>query len=90
MNNMLNKYDAIETALRYIGLEPENTRVLSLKREEDCCELILRTDWVMYDCYVDVMTGELVGLDTVPSVDVEATDGIVCAELLKDRQCRAA
>lgn len=90
MNNMINKYQAIEAAINGIGLHAETTRVISLKREGDCCELILRTDWVMYDCYVDLSTGELVGLDTVPSVDVEAADGIFCAELLKSEQSRAA
>lgn len=82
MSNMFNEYDAIETAVNEIGLDPESTRVISLRRDGDCCELVLRTDWVMYECYVELFGGELVGLNTEPFVDVEAIDGIVCAELL--------
>lgn len=90
MKNILNKYDLMEAALTGIGLEPENVRVISLKQDGEYCELVLRTDWVMYDCYVDLLTGELAGLDSEPFVDVEATDGINCAELLKHERSRAA
>ena len=89
MNNILNKYEALRAALSQANLDAETTRMISCKLSGSCYELQLRSDWVSYECYVGAVSGELLGLNYEPSIDVEGTDGTVCAELLGKKKLAA-
>ena len=66
MNNLLNKYEALESALRYIDLDPNAVRVLSVSLCGAHYEVILRSDWMEYDCFVGCVSGNVAGLDYFP------------------------
>jgi hypothetical protein len=90
MKNILNKYEVLKAALEELGLDAETSRVLSLEYCGAYCEVVIGTEWLNYDCYIDRITGELAGVDTVPQDDPEAFEGDVCAELLRDEEEDAA
>lgn len=82
MNNLLNKYEALESALRYIDLDPNAVRVLSVSLCGAHYEVILRSDWMEYDCFVGCVSGNVAGLDYFPHVDADELDGVPCSEYL--------
>lgn len=94
MTNTMTWYEAVKAVVDYIDLDAEETRVLDLDMGSEYCEVVLRTDWVRYDCYVDIATGEVVGIDTEPGLDIdtydEDYDGVNCAALLRDKAYSAA
>ena len=47
---------------------------------------LIGTEWLNYDCYIDRVTGELAGVDTMPQEDPEAFEGDLCAELLREEE----
>lgn len=84
MNNLLNKYEALEAALDQTGLNSEYVRLISCSLCGSYYAIELRSDWMWYECMVGAVSGSLMGLNYEPSVDVEALDGVNCAELLDD------
>lgn len=82
MNNLLNKYEALESALRYIDLDPNAVRVISVSLCGAHYEVILRSDWMEYDCFVGCVSGNVAGLDYFPHVDADELDGTPCGEYL--------
>ena len=84
MKNILNKYEALKAALEELGLDAETSRALSLEYRGAYCEVVIGTEWLNYDCYIDRVTGELAGVDTMPQEDPEAFEGDLCAELLRE------
>ena len=84
MKNILNKYEALKAALEELGLDAENSRVLSLEYRGAYCEAVIGTEWLSYDCYIDRVTGELAGVDTKPQEDPDSFEGDLCAELLRE------
>ena len=75
MNNLLNKYEALESALRYIDLDPNAVRVSSVSLCGAHYEVVLRSDWMEYDCFVGCVSGNVAGLDYFPHVDADELDG---------------
>lgn len=94
MKNTMTWYEALKAVIDYISLDAEETRVLDVKTDGEYCEVLLRTDWMKYDCYVELATGEVVGVDTEPGIDIDTYDedyeGVNCAALLSDKACSAA
>ena len=70
MKNILNKYEALKAALEELGLDAETSRALSLEYRGAYCEVVISTEWLNYDCYIDRVTGELAGIDTMPQEDL--------------------
>ena len=89
MKTILNKYEALKAALEELGLDAETSRALSLEYRGAYCEVVIGTEWLNYDCYIDRVTGELAGIDTVPQEDPEAFEGDLCAELLREEKAAA-
>ena len=58
----------------------------SLEYRGAYCEVVISTEWLNYDCYIDRVTGELAGIDTMPQEDPEAFEGDLCAELLREEE----
>lgn len=86
MKNILNKYEALKAALEELGLDAETSRARSLEYRGAYCEVVISTEWLNYDCYIDRVTGELAGIDTMPQEDPEAFEGDLCAELLREEE----
>ncbi len=61
MKTILNKYEALKAALEELGLNAETSRALSLEYRGAYCEVVISTEWLNYDCYIDRVTGELAG-----------------------------
>ena len=84
MKNILNKYEVLKAALGELGLDAETSRAISIEYRGAYCEVVIGTEWLNYDCYIDRVTGELAGVDTMPQEDPEAVEGDLCAELLRE------
>ena len=89
MNNLLNKYEALNAALNYIGIAAANSAVLSLRLSGSYYEIVLRTGWMKYDCFVGCVSGEIAGLDYAPFLE-ETPAGISCAAFLAEDDSLAA
>ena len=90
MKNILNKYEVLKATLEELGLDAETSRMLSLEYCGAYCEVVIGTEWLNYDCYIDRITGELAGVDTVPQDEPEPFEGDLCAELLREEEEDAA
>lgn len=86
MEKMLNKYEALRNVIDYLELDAENSRFFSIELEGNVYELQLRGEWMKYDCFVDALTGDVLGLDCEPYIDFEDYDGIACSEILNGEQ----
>ena len=86
VKTILNKYEALKAALEELGLDAETSRALSLEYRGAYCEVVIGTEWLNYDCYIDRVTGELAGVDTMPQEDPEAFEGDLCAVLLREEE----
>lgn len=82
MNNLLNKNEALNAALTQAYLNGEDVRLMSCRLSGNYYELNLCTDWMRYVCYVGAVSGELVGIDYVPVIDLDSLSGVSRAELL--------
>jgi len=82
MNNLLNKNEALNAALTQADLTHEDVRLLSCRLDGNFYEMYLCTDWMRYVCYVGAVSGELVGIDYEPVIDLDSLNGVSRAELL--------
>lgn len=64
-------------AADYAGINVNDIFAVSVEYAEgDIYEVEFRTDWIKYDCYVDVMTNEVIGFMTEPMPISEVSDVI--------------
>lgn len=77
-----NVKNAVSTAIDYLGLDASATLLVSASCDGAMFELLLCSEWLTYDCYVDALTGKMLGVDQVPTVDFEAVEAPFCAEIL--------
>lgn len=82
MNNLLNKREAINAALSQANIRMEDVRLTDCRLNGCHYELNLCTDWMRYICYVGAVSGELVGIDCEPVIDMDGLGGVSRAELL--------
>lgn len=71
MNRYMTENEAYKLALSELGLTDEGTYLLAASWNGEYAELELWTEWLRYDCWVDMTRGELVGVDCEPSDEEE-------------------
>ena len=79
MNKYMTENKAYEMIISELGLNRANTHLLSAEWHGEYAELELWTEWLRYDCWVDMTRGELVGVDCEPS-DEEELESAIAAE----------
>lgn len=79
MNKYMTENKAYELIMSELGLDKENTYLLSAAWNGEYAELELWTEWLRYDCWVDMTRGELVGVDCEPSDEEELESAIAAA-----------
>lgn len=87
--NMMNGRMAVSAALDYLGIAAEETLLVSADCDGALFELVLCTEWLTYDCYIDAVSGNVAGVDLVPTIDFENMEAPLCAEMLANME-RAA
>lgn len=90
MNNLLNKYEALEAALQQARLNPEDVSLISCRIDGVYYVIELLSNWMRYECYVGVVSGELRGLDYEPCLNLETENYENCAELLAENTAHFA
>ncbi len=76
MKKFLNTYLA-RIAAEYAGVALEDMQELQISRDGTLAELTFHTDWMRYDCYVD-LSGAVLGYLTEP-MPVPELDGFTQA-----------
>ena len=79
MNKYMTENKAYVMIISELGLNRANTHLLSAEWHGEYAELELWTEWLRYDCWVDMTRGELVGVDCEPS-DEEELESAIAAE----------
>lgn len=64
--------EALRSAMEYAQLATEDVRVAKLAAKDGLYEITLHTPYQMYEFYVDAATGEVLGINAVPSLDLES------------------
>jgi len=77
MNKYMTENEAYKLVLNELGLNDERTYLLSSSRNGEYAELELWTEWLRYDCWVDMTRGELVGVDCEPSNEEELESALI-------------
>ena len=49
------------------GISKDEMRDILIKAEDKLIEVSFRTDWLLYDCYVDEETLDVLGFDSRPA-----------------------
>lgn len=70
MNNNISYIDAIQAALQYSQLELSQTRAFQVELQDGLYFISLRTEWQFYEFYVDSASGQVMGMNFEPSLDI--------------------
>lgn len=62
----MNEKTAIAIAIAYADVERQKPEQCRAVRDADLYEVTFRTDELVYDCYVDVESGEVLGFSFEP------------------------
>ena len=63
--------NALRIAMRYAKLNKETTVCTGLSCTDGLYEITLRTPYQIYEFYVDSDQGEVLGINTVPGLDLD-------------------
>lgn len=69
----INSKTALNNALTSVGINDGNYCCEYICLEGGCYRLIVSTLMLRYEFYVDAATGEVLGIDTEPMIDVTET-----------------
>lgn len=69
----INSKTALNNALTSVGINDGNYCCEYICLEGSCYRLIVSTLMLRYEFYVDAATGEVLGIDTAPMIDVTET-----------------
>ncbi len=83
MKKYMTENEAYKLAVNELGLNDESTYLLSAAWNGEYVELELWTEWLRYDCWVDMTRGELAGVDCEPS-DGEELESALTAQARDD------
>lgn len=72
MNLTYTANEALRSAMEYAQLTTEDIRVMKLAATDGLYEIVLRTLSQMYEFYVDAASGEVLGINAEPALDLEA------------------
>lgn len=67
MSTIINCKKALDSALNYAGLTPEDINELSLKSWKNHLEICFVTDFLVYDIFVECETDCVAGFDCRPT-----------------------
>lgn len=67
MSTIINCKKALDSALNYAGLTPEDINELSVKSWKNHLEICFVTDFLEYDIFVESETDRVVGFDCRPT-----------------------
>lgn len=76
MNKYMTENEVYTLALNALGLDGKNAYLLGLERHGEYAEADIWTEWLRYDCWVDVSRGKLAGVDCEPSRDEDLEDAL--------------
>jgi len=89
MKNEMNINMAVAAAINYLALDADETILISCEKNGELVELVLCGEWLTYDCFVDTAGGEVLGVDPVPTIDMDTMEGIPCGKLLEELRSAA-
>lgn len=69
----INSKTALNNALTSVGINDGNYCCEYICLEDNCYRLIVSTLMLRYEFYVDAASGEVLGIDTEPMIDVTET-----------------
>lgn len=58
---------AVAAAILYGKLRDHEVLSADVARVDDLYEVIIHSEWMDYDCYVDASTGEVLGFQSAPA-----------------------
>ncbi len=74
-NTEMTSNEALIAAIIETGLENDSPRCTMISCENNLYEICLRTDYQIYDIYLDALSREILGLNTEPVLDYEELYG---------------
>lgn len=73
-NKYMNESEMINAAIRELAIDNETVYIVSSETTDEYFEVVLWTEWLRYDFYIDRVTGELLGVDTEPAEEDDVCD----------------
>lgn len=73
-NKYMNESEMINAAIRELAIDNETVYIVSSETTDEYFEVVLWTEWLRYDCYIDRVTGDLLGVDTEPAEEDDVCD----------------
>ena len=68
-NDIISISSAIQAAADYAGFATGDIRCTEKRYAAGLFEICFDTDWSRYDCFVDAVSGEVVGFSSEPYID---------------------
>ena len=69
--NKIGMNEALKAALAYAGLSADDARCTFASHHDGLYELTVRTSFQKYDFYVEAWTGEVLGINAEPMLDLD-------------------
>lgn len=90
MKNKINVKTALNNSLDYAKLTRNEVRVKETEHEKEMYYAAFATDWLNYECYIDDVSGEVLGINYYPTSEDERREHLVSGKAFKFRHLLAA